>query len=295
MKNPESWRNEYPFQSHYLELDALRYHYLDEGTGTPVLFVHGNPTWSFYWRHLVQGLSTAHRTIAVDHIGCGLSDKPADYTYTLERHRDNLVKLVTSLDLNDVTLVVHDWGGAIGLSTLLQIPERFSRIVLFNTGAFPPFYIPWRIRLCRFPWLGSIAIRYFNLFARAALTMAVEHHERMTPTVRQGLLAPYQQVQDRVAIDGFVRDIPFTSAHPTWNTLVDVEAGLSTLSQLPIQIIWGMKDWCFDSRCLQRFQEIFPAASVHPLEDAGHYVVEDAHETILPLMKSFLESNPSQS
>ncbi|MFP6576992.1 MAG: alpha/beta fold hydrolase [Pirellulaceae bacterium] len=295
MNNSASWRSEYPFQSHYLELDSLRYHYLDEGTGPPLLWVHGNPTWSFYWRKLIQGLSTNHRNIAVDHIGCGLSDKPADYPYTLERHQQNLVQLVETLDLNNITLVVHDWGGAIGLGSLLQIPERFSRIVLFNTGAFPPPFVPWRIRFCRFPWLGSCAIRYFNLFARAALTMAVEQPKRMTPSVRAGFLAPYRTVADRVAIDGFVRDIPFTRRHPTWNVLANIEAGLPSLAELPIQIIWGMKDWCFDTRCLQRFQAVFPAAQVHPLDDAGHYVVEDAHEQILPLMQTFLQATSSPS
>ena len=291
MNNSPSWRSEYPFQSHYLELDSLRYHYLDEGEGRPLLFVHGNPTWSFYWRKLIQGLSSEHRTIAVDHLGCGLSDKPGNYPYTLERHRDNLVELIESLNLDEITLVAHDWGGAIGLGTALKLPQRFSRIILFNTGAFPPPFVPWRIRLLRFPWLGSCAIRYFNVFARAALSMAVEHSERMTETVCQGFLAPYRTVRDRVAINGFVRDIPLTSRHPTWQVLADIEAGLPSLATLPVQLIWGMQDWCFDIRCLQRFQELFPAAQVHQLEEAGHYVVEDAHEQIIPLMQSFLQSS----
>jgi haloalkane dehalogenase len=117
----------------------------------------------------------------------------------------------------------------------------------------------------------------------------------MTPSVRAGFLAPYRTVADRVAIDGFVRDIPFTRRHPTWNVLANIEAGLPSLAELPIQIIWGMKDWCFDTRCLQRFQAVFPAAQVHPLDDAGHYVVEDAHEQILPLMQTFLQATSSQS
>lgn len=289
MNNSASWRSEYPFQSQYHELDSLRYHYLDEGSGAPLLFVHGNPTWSFYWRKLVQELSDKHRTIAVDHIGCGLSDKPRNYPYTLERHRQNLVQLIESLDLSEITLVAHDWGGAIGLGAMLCLPERFSRMILFNTGAFPPPFVPWRIRLCRIPLLGSFAIRYFNLFARAALSMAVEHPERLTKTARQGLLAPYRTVRDRVAIDGFVRDIPLTPRHATWKVLANIEAGLPSLATLPAQFIWGMKDWCFDIRCLKRLQAIFPDAQVHALHDAGHYVVEDAHEQIIPLMRAFLE------
>ena len=295
MNNSPSWRSEYPFQSNYLDLDTLRYHYLDEGSGAPLLWVHGNPTWSFYWRNLIQGLSPEYRNIAVDHIGCGLSEKPAKYSYTLERHQQNLVHLIEHLDLKNITLVAHDWGGAIGLGSLLQQPERFSRIILFNTGAFPPPFVPLRIRLCRIPWLGSGAIRYLNLFARAALRMATEHPKRMTALIRAGFLAPYQTVADRVAIDGFVRDIPFTPRHPTWQVLANIEAGLPALDKLPIQLIWGMKDWCFDTRCLQRFQALFPSAQVHPIDDAGHYVVEDAHERILPLMQSFLQSTQPSS
>ena len=118
------WKDLYPFQSQYLALGSLRYHYLDEGTGQPLLFVHGNPTWSFYWRNLILGLRDQNHCVAVDHIGCGLSDKPQDYPYTLAQHIENLVTLVERLDLKGVTLLAHDWGGAIGLGTVLKLPER---------------------------------------------------------------------------------------------------------------------------------------------------------------------------
>ena len=132
------WRSLYPFESHELWLDSLRYHYLDEGSGEPLLMVHGNPTWSFYWRNLILALRDDYRTIAPDHIGCGLSDKPENYCYTLAQHIDNLVQLIRELDLTNITLLAHDWGGSIGLGAALELPERFSRIVLFNTAAFPP-------------------------------------------------------------------------------------------------------------------------------------------------------------
>ena len=129
MDESPSWHDEYPFKSHYLEADGYRYHFLDEGEGDPVLMVHGNPTWSFYWRHLVLALSPRHRAIAVDHLGCGLSDKPLDYPYRLEDHVANLAGLVHALDLKNITLVVHDWGGPIGLSAALQLQERIGRLV----------------------------------------------------------------------------------------------------------------------------------------------------------------------
>jgi len=285
------WKSLYPFESRRLDLDGLGYHYLDEGVGPPLLFVHGNPTWSFYWRNLILAFRDRFRAIAVDHMGCGLSDKPQRYSYTLSRHVANLDRLIEQLDLRDVTLVAHDWGGAIALGAALQQPERVGRLVLFNTGAFPPPFIPLRIRACRTPLLGSVALRGLNLFARAALRMAVEKPERMTPAVRAGLLAPYDNWAHRVAVDGFVRDIPMSPRHPTWQTLAEIEAGLPTLAHLPSLLVWGMRDWCFTPECLRRFECVFPQAEVHRLEDAGHYVVEDAHETIVPLVERFLAAS----
>jgi cis-3-alkyl-4-acyloxetan-2-one decarboxylase len=282
------WRPLYPFAAHELRLDAWRYHYLDEGAGEPLLLAHGNPTWSFYWRNLVLALRDRYRVVVPDHLGCGLSDKPQDYPYCLSRHVDNLVRLIEHLDLSRLTLLVHDWGGAIGLGAALRVPTRVSRLVLFNTGAFPPPFVPFRIRLCRCPGLGRWAIRRLNLFARAALIMAVQKRERMTPAVCAGLLAPYDSWDHRVAIERFVADIPLTPRHPTWQVLADIERGLPRLADRPVQMIWGMRDWCFTPACLERFLAHFPRAEVQRLEDAGHYVIEDAHERIVPLVREFL-------
>ncbi|MGE3778896.1 MAG: alpha/beta fold hydrolase [Pirellulaceae bacterium] len=253
--------------------------------------MHGNPTWSFYWRNLVTGLRDQWRLVVPDHLGCGLSDKPQDFAYSLERHIDHLVQLVENLDLTRVTLVAHDWGGAIGLGTMLRLPERFVRIVLFNTGAFPPPFIPWRIRLCRIPGLGPLAVQGCNAFARAALTMATEYPERLSPAARAGLLAPYDSWRHRVAIQRFVEDIPTSPAHPTWRLLAEIEQGLSSLATQPVQMIWGMRDWCFTPDCLDRLLQHFPQAEVHRCEDAGHYVVEDAIDRIVPWVRAFLAAH----
>jgi haloalkane dehalogenase len=298
-----AWRDLYPFASHYIPLGPHRLHYLDEGPleeakgdagREPLLFVHGNPTWSYYWRNLIVPLRDKWRCIAVDHIGCGLSDKPQQYSYTLTQRIDDLVRLVEHLNLTRATLLAHDWGGAIGLGTVQRLRERFSRIVLFNTGAFPPPFVPWRIAACRVPILGTLAVRGLNAFARAALSMAVEKPERMTADVRAGLLAPYGSWADRVAIDRFVRDIPFSPRHPTWQALEHIEAGLPSLGHLPIQLIWGLRDWCFRPECLERFIRHWPRAEVHRLADCGHYVIEDAHERIVPLVRAFLEAHGSR-
>jgi len=283
-----AWRDLYPFNSRYFSLGPHRLHYLDEGSGEPLLFAHGNPTWSFYWRNLIIGLRDNWRCVAVDHLGCGLSDKPQDYNYTLAQRIDDLVQLVEHLDLTGATLLAHDWGGAIGLGTVQRLRQQFARIVLFNTGAFPPPFVPWRIAACRIPLVGTFAMRGLNAFARAALSMAVEKPERMTADVRAGLVAPYDSWANRVAIDRFVKDIPFSRRHPTWQTLEQIEAGLPALADMPIQLIWGLRDWCFRPECLDRFVQHWPEAEVHRLADCGHYVVEDARERIVPLLKKFL-------
>jgi haloalkane dehalogenase len=290
-----AWRDLYPFESHFLHRGPAFIHYLDEGAGEPLLFVHGNPTWSFYWRNLILGLRDQNRCIAVDHMGCGLSDKPQDYNYTLQQRIDDLAEFVQQLDLRAITLLAHDWGGAIGLGTTQRLPERFARIVLFNTGAFPPPFVPWRIAACRTPVLGTFAVRRLNAFARAAIWMAACKRKRMTADVRRGLLAPYDNWANRVAVERFVQDIPFSSEHPTWQTLERIEAGLPALADKPIQLIWGMRDWCFRPECLERFVKHWPQAEVHRLADCGHYVVEDAHERIVPLVRKFLQQNPTDT
>lgn len=286
--SPPDWRREYPFDSHYHELPGARMHYLDEGSGETLLFVHGNPTWSFAWRHFVTEFSKTHRVLAVDHVGCGLSDKPADYPYTLARRIADLESFVTALDLRNVTLVAHDWGGAIGMGTAARLPERFSRFALMNTAAFRSKRIPLRIAVCRIPLLGALGVRGFNLFSRAALSMAVEKPDRMTPEVRAGYLAPYDSWGNRVAVQRFVEDIPLVPSHPSYATLTMVEEGLSQFRGRPMLFVWGMRDWCFTPAFLQEFEERFPQAETLRLDDAGHYVFEDAGERIIPRLREFL-------
>jgi len=286
------WTELYPFESHALDLDGQRYHYLDEGSGPALLLVHGNPTWSFYWRRLVLALRDRYRLIVPDHIGCGLSSKPAKYEYRLAQHVDNLICLVERLDLKDITLIGHDWGGAIGLGAAVTHPDRFARLILANTAGFRSQQIPFRIRICRTPVFGRLAIQGMNAFARAALWMATEHPERLTADIRAGLIAPYDTWGNRRATYEFVQDIPLSSKHPSYAKLAEIEAGLATLADRPTLFVWGMKDWCFSPHFLERFLEFFPAADVHRIEHAGHYVIEDAPEEVLAAIEGFFAKHP---
>jgi pimeloyl-ACP methyl ester carboxylesterase len=293
------WRRLYPFESHWHEPGSGlgRLHYVDEGPidsfngrqAETLLFVHGNPTWSFHWRRLILALRDRYRCVAPDHIGCGLSDKPQQFL-TLSNHIDQLSSFVSALDLKRITLVAQDWGGAIGLAEALGAQARFERVILFNTGAFPPRYIPWRIRACQIPVLGRLAVQGANLFSRAALRMTLARTPRLDPAVAAGYLAPYDSWTSRRAVYGFVRDIPRRSGGDTWKLLSWIERGLPTLADRPALLIWGMRDWCFRPDCLERFLEAWPQAEVHRLADVGHWVVEDAPDESLSIVMRFLES-----
>jgi len=293
--SPEKARDLYPFQSNYITFwhGKLRYHYLDEGPRTPgeaVVMLHGNPTWSFYYRNMILALRDKYRCVVPDHMGCGLSDKPEDYPYTLAQHVLNAESLLDRLELKKVTLVVHDWGGAIGMGVAVRRPERIKKLVILNSAAFLSKRIPKRIDICRTPILGPIGVRCFNGFAKAALYMAVNHRERLTPEIKEGLLAPYDSCAHRVAIQKFVEDIPMDPKHPSWPTLKEIENGLEKFKDTPMLICWGMKDWCFDESFLKTWQEKFPKAEVMRIEDAAHYVLEDAHERIAPKVRSFIDA-----
>jgi haloalkane dehalogenase len=285
-----SWQSLFPFESREIRLGPHRYHYVDEGSGEVLLLVHGNPTWSFHWRELIRAWSPSFRVVAVDHLGCGLSDKPRGYPYRLAQHVDNLAEFVRQLGLEAITLVGQDWGGAIGLGAALADVARYQRFVMFNTAAFRSRRMPWRIAMCRLPIVGRLAVQGLNGFLRAALRMAVCKRERMTPAVRAGLLAPYDRWANREAIYRFVADIPTTPRHPSYAKLAEIEGGLTRLAGYPWLLVWGMRDWCFTPHFLERFCQFVPRAEVHRLADAGHWVVEDAHERIAPIVADFLRA-----
>lgn len=293
-----AWEELYPFESNYLEIpksetsaEIVRMHYVQQGpldADQTILCVHGNPTWSFTFRRVLQECQGSARVVAVDHIGCGLSDKPQKYAYSLERHVGNLARLIDRLDLRRITLLVHDWGGAIGLGAALKEPTRVERFVILNTAAFPPPYIPWRIALCRTPWLGTFAMRRLNLFARAALSMTLNRLPRLEPRVAAGLIAPYHNWSSRVAIARFVQDIPTRKSQATWQLLSNIEQSLDLFSNRPTRIVWGMRDWCFRAECLQRLEQLFPQAKTRRLDDVGHYVMEEAAGEVLEELRACL-------
>ena len=282
----EWMKSEYPFASNILELkDGSQYHYVDEGEGEVIVMLHGNPTWSYFYRNLIKKFSQTNRVIVPDHIGCGLSDKPQDYTYRLEQHIANVEALIEKLGVKNITLIVHDWGGAIGMGVATAHPENIKKIVLINTAAFPSEYIAPSINLCRIPVVGELMIRTFNGFAWPATFMAVE--KKLPKLIKKGFLFPYNNYKNRIATAKFVTDIPMDKKHPSYETLRSIGEKLPGV-KCPKLIVWGKKDFCFNDYFLNRWQEIYPDATVVPLENVGHYLLEDDFDTVSEEIAKFL-------
>jgi haloalkane dehalogenase len=296
---------DYPFAPKaFVHANGLTQSYLDEGSpdGEVVVMLHGNPSWSYYWRHLVLGLrdpasTKGYRCIVPDHIGMGLSDKPgnARYAYTLQSRIDDLDALLAHLDLGDnITLAVHDWGGMIGFGWALKHSRRVKRLVILNTAAFPlptAKRMPWQLRLGRDSLLGAGLIRGFNAFAAGAAKQGVE--TPMPADVRRAYLAPYDSWANRIATLRFVQDIPLASRDRAWALVEESGKRLSEFVGRPAFIGWGLRDFVFDRHFLEGFVRALPNSEVQAFEDAGHYVLEDKHAELVPAIRAFLDAHPT--
>ncbi|MFD3583261.1 alpha/beta fold hydrolase [Streptomyces sp. NPDC058683] len=295
---------DYDFAPHWFAHGGVRQHYLDEGAGTPLLMLHGNPSWSYMWRHLVRNLRESHRCIVPDHIGMGLSDRPRPpaYSYTATSRLADLERLVqhlvTERGLPDRgwTLVGHDWGGIIGMAWARRHPEWLSRIVMLNSAAFPVpagHRLPWYLRLIRSGGrLPAWFVHRTNAFALAASHLGVT--SPLPAPVRRAYVAPYRSEHRRLAVLRFVQDIPLTPADPAW-PLIDVgPIEAPEMTALPMLVCWGGRDPVFDHRFLAEWQRRFPSAEVKLLPRAGHFVQEDARDEVIAYVREFLARQPKR-
>jgi cis-3-alkyl-4-acyloxetan-2-one decarboxylase len=290
---------DYPFEGRFLEVrPGIRLHYLDEGPrdGEVVVMLHGNPSWSYYWRHLVLALRGRYRCIVPDHVGMGRSDKPgdADYRYTLQSRVDDLAALLDHLGVDrDVTLAVHDWGGMIGFGWAMTHAAAVRRLVITNTAAFPlpqAKAMPWQLRLGRDSKFGALLIRGFNAFAGGAARFGVE--QRMPAEVRRAYVAPYDSWANRIATLRFVQDIPLSPADRAWALVEEAGRRLPEFADRPALLGWGLEDFVFDRHFLDGFTRALPNAEVHAWKDAGHYVLEDKADELVPKVVDFLARHP---
>ena len=284
-----SWidQTEYPFASHYLQVPAGRLHYVDEGHGAPVVMVHGNPTWSFLYRHLIKELRPAYRCVALDHMGFGLSDKPQDWSYLPADHAANLSALLDDLELRNITLVVQDWGGPIGLAYAVAHPEKVARLIIMNTWAWPVNRDWYYIAFSGFMGgpIGRQLIRRYNFFAQTIMPQAFGDKRKLTPAAHQHYLRALGAPEDRTGCMILPRQI--IASTPWLGQLWDQ---IAVLRDKPTLIVWGMKDIAFRAQELQQWERTFPAAQVVRLDTVGHYVQEEAAAALAGAVVPFLQS-----
>jgi haloalkane dehalogenase len=270
-------------------------HYLDEGPkdAPPVLMLHGNPTWSFYYRQLVQALSPRFRCIVPDHIGCGLSDKPGDeqYDYRLASRIEDIDTLIKHLNLSEpLSLVVHDWGGMIGFAWAVQNPELISKTVIMNTAAFPlprEKPMPPALSLVRDLRLGEFLVLKFNAFS--GIASRVGFKKPVSREVRNAYTLPYDSPANRIATARFVQDIPLSEKDPGFDILLRTAEHLPLLKDKPCLIAWGERDFVFDKTFLNQWLKYYPEAELHRFPDCGHYILEDGGSALIATIRTFIE------
>ena len=280
----------FPYEPRFVDAGEIRLHYVDEGPpdAPPLLFAHGNPTWSYLWRQPIAELSArGDRCVAFDHMGFGRSDKPAQLSaYSLERHIENAIALIDALDLSDVTLVGHDWGGPIGLGALLERRDRLRALVLMNTWAWElPSFLPPFLREFRTEGLGEILALGGNLFVESIPGGMARRDP--DPMMMDAYRAPFPDYWSRAGALAFQRAIPLTERDPSAPLMGSINERLPQL-QAPTLLVWGMRDPVFQPVFLEQWRRLFPDAEVVELEDASHYLVEDRPDAVTAAIEGFL-------
>ncbi len=281
------------YKSHAIEIEKYFMHYLDEGSkddSTPVvILLHGNPTWSFYYRGLIEKLKNNFRVIVPDYLGCGLSSNPLDKQMRAADRIRHLQELTKQLGLKKYSLVMHDWGGSLGTGLAQSDVSAVDRIVYLNTTLTETESLPKIIKVAAKPYIGKFLTKFTKRFLKFTTEWGV--CKKLSKEVKKGYLYPYQTMARRTSIWDFVDDIPFDSGHPTYSLMLELAENLQSLSEIPVQIVWGLKDPCFHREMLNKVSQHFPQAKILEIPQASHLVLEDAPELAEKTISNFLLEN----
>ena len=291
----ETFDGSFPFLPHYLDINRFEMHYVDEGSGEPIVLVHGDPTWGYLWRRFIPALAQGRRCIVPDQMGMGKSGIPQEpYPYRLRHHIANLEVLLLRLDLHDLTLVLHDWGGPVGLGVATRHPKRIKRLILMNTWGFAPWPggpFPRLIDIIRSD-RGEKFVLEKNGYLEPALLGTTHYPEKLTKTVMYAYRAPFPTPASRRAMLCWSRDIPIGETDPSFLEMKRIEQGLPTFAKTPILLAWGMRDPVLSESVLRRWQRVYPHAATREIDDASHFLQEDAPDRIVGFIEEFLDTNP---
>lgn len=274
----------FPFKRRYMELEKCRIHYVDEGEGRPLVLFHSCPMWSFAYREMIREFSSTHRVIAFDLPGFGLSDKPANFDYTLNGYINLVEGFLGNLNLTDMVFVLHGWGGTAAMGYAVRHPKRVAGLVILNSMAFSDYTIPFRLRFCRIPWLGAKLVMDMRVFLFGNLSSYGKE-------VAEAYEYPFRDRNARLAVYSFVKDIPLVPEADSALVMLEIETGLWMFRMKPAILIWGMKDWLYTERSLDSWSRYLPNAEVKTLPKAGRYVQEDASDELIGIIHEFLERN----
>jgi haloalkane dehalogenase len=291
----ETFEGTFPYTPHYEDVNGFAMHFVDEGIGEPMVLVHGDPTWGYLYRKFIPRLSSHNRCVVPDHMGMGKSRTPQEpYPYRLRHHVANLDALMLGLNLHNLTLVLHDWGGPVGLGFATRHPHRIKRLVLMNTWAFAPWptgSFPRLLELIRSE-KGEKFVLDKNGYLQPALLGTTHHPENLTETVLRAYRAPYPTPESRLALLCWSRDIPVSERDPSWEEMKRIEKGLAQFRAIPVLLVWGMRDPVLPPSVLRIWQSIYPQATTHEIDDASHFLQEDAPERVVTCIEEFLTANP---
>ena len=282
----------YPFRSRWHTLAEGRMHYVDEGAGEPILFVHGTPTWSFEWRHLIRALSPSCRCVAPDLIGFGLSDRPKGFGYTPEAHSRALAEFVETMQLGSFTLVVHDYGGPIALPLALRRPGIVRRLVLINTWMWSFTGDREMERAGRLGGgaIGQFLYRWVNFSLRVLMPSAYGDRSKLTREIHRQYLDRFPDRDSRGRVLWPLAHAILGSTR--YYDALSVEA--VRLRETPTLIVWGMRDRAFRPNQLARWKTIVPHAQVVELANVGHWPHEEAPDRVIEALRAFLGTRQTQ-
>ena len=283
----------YPFNEEFVSVHGFQIHYVRTGAGSPVLFVHGNPTYSYLWRDIMPVVAISHTAIALDLLGFGKSEKLRGSRYSFSLHASIIQGFIEKLEIEPLSLVLHDWGGPLGMNYVVSHPEQVHRLVLANTYLSPELGLPRPLRLVwqvlQLPWLSELLIQRFNLLAWAAFTFGLRVRRPERKALRRAYQEPFPTPQSRGAIGEFFRMVPLNRKSASYSHFTRISATLPSL-EIPTLILKGEKDPVLNMKRANHLRQLLPNSQLQVIRGAGHFLQEDQPQEVAEVIRRFLDN-----